>query len=150
MRLSQIVFSVFLLDQVTKYAVVSSMHLNESIPIVKHIFHLTYILNPGAAFGMMEHSRLFFITMACVVLAAFYVWRRVILREPLWGQYGIALFAGGALGNMLDRIRQGEVIDFLDFRVWPIFNVADIAICVGVGLVIWTMLQTEKKRRKSI
>ena len=68
------------------------------------------------------------------------------MSESRLVQLGIALFAGGALGNLIDRIRIGLVIDFFDLRIWPIFNVADIAICLGVGLILWSTIKTELKK----
>ncbi len=134
---------VVLLDQVTKSIVVSSMVEGQSIPVIHNIFHLTYILNPGAAFGMFANSRTFFMGIALLVIAIIWWFRREILAEPLCVRAGTALFLGGAIGNLIDRTKNGLVVDFLDFRIWPIFNIADIAICVGVGFIIWNLLQTE-------
>lgn len=134
---------VVVVDQLTKYFVVTHFALGESVPVVQNIFHWTYILNPGAAFGMLEGSRWLFVLIAFAVLAAVWLLRRTIVASGLLACWGTALFAGGALGNLIDRARQGLVIDFFDFRIWPIFNVADIAICVGVGLIIWSILRTE-------
>ena len=138
--------AVVIVDQLSKYIVVESMALGESIPIIEGIFHLTYILNPGAAFGMFAHSRLFFIAIAVVVIGAIAWARKEILASPWEVKCGAGLFLGGAIGNLIDRARQGVVIDFFDFRIWPIFNIADIAICIGVGLIIWNLLKTELKR----
>ena len=138
--------AVVIVDQLSKYVVVESMALGESIPIIEGIFHLTYILNPGAAFGMFAHNRLFFIAIAVVVIGIIAWARKEILASPLEVKAGCGLFLGGAVGNLIDRARQGVVIDFFDFRIWPIFNIADIAICIGVGLIIWNLLKTELKR----
>lgn len=138
--------AVVILDQFSKYIVAENMSLGESIPIIEEVFHLTYILNPGAAFGMFAHNRLFFIAIAVVVIGIIIWARREILASP-WGvKAGCGLFLGGAIGNLIDRARQGLVIDFFDFRIWPVFNIADIAICIGVGLIIWNLLKTELKR----
>lgn len=145
MKLILLAIFTIVLDQLTKYIVVERMFEGESIPIIENIFHLTYILNPGAAFGMMPHNRMFFILMAVLVLTGIWYLRKDIMESPLFVRLGTALFAGGAIGNLIDRSRQGLVIDFFDFRIWPIFNVADIAICVGVGLIIWSLLLTEIK-----
>lgn len=118
-----------------------------SIPIINQVFHLTLVLNPGAAFGMLEHNREFFIVMAIVVLLAVVFMRKKILQESFAIQMGIALFAGGALGNLIDRIQTGLVVDFFDFRVWPVFNMADIAICVGVGVMIWSIIRDEMHKK---
>lgn len=138
--------AVVILDQFSKYIVVENMALGESIPIIEEVFHLTYILNPGAAFGMFAHNRLFFIAIAVVVIGIISWARREILASPWEVKAGCGLFLGGAIGNLIDRARQGLVIDFFDFRIWPVFNIADIAICIGVGLIIWNLLKTELKR----
>lgn len=137
---------VVILDQFSKYIVVENMALGESIPIIEEVFHLTYILNPGAAFGMFAHNRLFFIAIAVIVIGIIIWARREILASPWEVKAGCGLFLGGAIGNLIDRARQGLVIDFFDFRIWPVFNIADIAICIGVGLIIWNLLKTELKR----
>ena len=138
--------AVVILDQFSKYIVVENMALGESIPIIEEVFHLSYILNPGAAFGMFAHNRLFFIAIAVVVIGIIIWARREILASPWEVKAGCGLFLGGAIGNLIDRARQGLVIDFFDFRIWPVFNIADIAICIGVGLIIWNLLKTELKR----
>lgn len=137
--------AVVILDQFSKYIVVENMALGESIPIIEEVFHLTYILNPGAAFGMFAHNRLFFIAIAVIVIGIIIWARREILASPWEIKAGCGLFLGGAIGNLIDRARQGLVIDFFDFRIWPVFNIADIAICIGVGLIIWNLLKTELK-----
>lgn len=138
--------AVVILDQFSKYIVVENMALGESIPIIEEVFHLTYILNPGAAFGMFAHNRLFFIAIAVIVIGIIIWARREILASPWEVKAGCGLFLGGAIGNLIDRARQGLVIDFFDFRIWPVFNIADIAICIGVGMIIWNLLKTELKR----
>lgn len=138
--------AVVILDQFSKYIVVENMVLGESIPIIEKVFYLTYILNPGAAFGMFAHNRLFFIAIAVIVIGIIIWARREILASPWEVKAGCGLFLGGAIGNLIDRARQGLVIDFFDFRIWPVFNIADIAICIGVGLIIWNLLKTELKR----
>ncbi|MEE0457476.1 MAG: signal peptidase II [Anaerovibrio sp.] len=132
---------VFILDQLVKHAVLVSMHLGESIPIIKEVFHITFVLNPGAAFGMLEHQRWIFIVVALLVVVLALVFYKHIQRESLITRIGAGLLLGGALGNLLDRIQSGLVVDFLDFRIWPVFNIADIAICGGVAMLIWDMWQ---------
>lgn len=134
---------VIIFDQLTKYYVVSNFYLGESVPVFENIFHWTYILNPGAAFGMFEGSRWFFVVIAIGVLVGIWYMKDEINEGGWMMQYGAALFGGGAIGNLIDRARSGLVIDFFDFRIWPVFNVADIAICVGVAMILWKVLQTE-------
>ena len=132
---------VFIIDQLVKHLVVSTMHLGQSLPVIKGIFHITYVLNPGAAFGMLEHQRRFFIlvALAAVLLgAAFY---KKLQQESFLMRSGAGLLLGGAVGNLADRIQSGLVVDFLDFRIWPVFNIADIAICAGAGILIFDIWQ---------
>ena len=134
---------VIIFDQLTKYYVVSNFYLGESVPVLENIFHWTYILNPGAAFGMFEGSRWFFVVIAIGVLVGIWYMKDEINEGGWMMQYGAVLFGGGAIGNLIDRARSGLVIDFFDFRIWPVFNVADIAICVGVAMILWKVLQME-------
>ena len=111
-----------------------------SIPVIRDIFHITFVLNPGAAFGILANQRFFFIAIGVAILvAAMYFYPR-LRRQDVWIRYGTALLLGGAAGNLIDRIRYGLVIDFFDFRIWPVFNIADIAIVVGVGCIIYAIL----------
>ena len=134
---------VIIIDQYTKYYVQSHMTLGESIPVIENIFHWTYILNDGAAFGMFAGARYIFIAIAFAVILGIYFFREDIKELGPWATYGTCLFAGGAVGNLIDRAKTGVVVDFFDFRVWPVFNVADIAICVGVGMLVWSTLKTD-------
>ncbi len=134
---------VVILDQLTKYYVVTHFAVGESVPVIANIFHWTFILNPGAAFGMLEGSRWLFVLIAVAVISGVWFMRKEIAASGVLASYGTALFAGGAVGNLIDRTLHGVVIDFFDFRIWPVFNVADIAICTGVGLLIWSILKTE-------
>ncbi|MEK6526168.1 MAG: signal peptidase II [Nitrospirota bacterium] len=135
-----------MLDQASKIQIMQTMRLHESIPVIQNFFSLTYIRNPGAAFGILASSsngfRLLFFgftSLFALVLLGTIFFR---LRHDDWiGQLSIAGILGGAIGNLLDRLRFGEVIDFLDFYVqsyhWPAFNVADAAISVGVCFLIF-------------
>ena len=143
-----VALAVVFVDQLTKLYVVAHFDVGESVPVIEEIFHWTYILNPGAAVGMLEGSRWRFVLIAIAVMAGIWYMRREIAEYGSWCTYGAALFGGGAVGNLIDRARQGLVIDFFDFRIWPVFNVADIAICVGVGCIIWSILQKEWQENK--
>lgn len=110
---------VVIVDQLTKYYVVTHFYLGESVPVIENVFHWTYILNPGAAFGMLEGSRWFFILIALVVVAGVYYLRREIMENGPFMKYGTALFVGGAIGNLIDRARSGLVIDFLILEFGP-------------------------------
>ena len=123
------------------------MALYESLPVVQDIFHITYIHNTGAAFSIMEGkiSVLIFLPMLMIVAAIVFM---IVMRKkghPLM-MTSVALIAGGGLGNLIDRIALGYVVDYLDFRVFPIFNLADIAVCVGCGLLILYVLFIDGKQ----
>ena len=124
------------LDQIVKLIVQGNMELGETIPLIRNVFHLTYIINPGAAFGIFPHQEWFFLGSVVVLYAAFFIFRSRIPAKQVYFPAGVGLLLGGALGNAIDRVRIGGVVDFFDFRIWPIFNVADIAICVGVALIV--------------
>lgn len=137
--------TIIVADQVTKYWIVQSMRLHESIPIIPNLFSLTYIRNPGAAFGLLAGSsnafRMVFFGLTSLFALALLGTILYRLPEKDWvGQVSIVGILGGAIGNLIDRLRFGEVIDFLDVYVesyhWPAFNVADSAITVGVLCLI--------------
>lgn len=133
---------IIVLDQFVKYWVVTHMLLGASIPIIADIFHITYILNPGAAFGILENQRYFFIAIALVmIIFVLYLYPR-IPRQFCLLRMGVILLVGGAAGNLIDRIRTGLVVDFIDFRIWPVFNIADVSIVIGVSIIIYSMLRT--------
>ena len=148
MYLSLIFCIILLLDRFTKYLVTTRMTEGMSIPVIDSLLHFTYVLNPGAAFGMLEHNRLFFIVLTLAVLVVIFLLRKKIAQETKTVQYGMAFFLGGAIGNLYDRINTGLVIDFIDLRIWPVFNIADIAICLGVGLILWSVVREEKQKKK--
>lgn len=136
---------IIIVDQWSKYYVQSHLVLGASIPIIPEIFHLTYILNPGAAFGLLEHQRAFFVGVAIVMLAGVGYFYRHIPPGQKMLRVGLGLLAGGAVGNLIDRIQTGLVVDFFDFRIWPVFNIADIAIVTGVGCIIYTLIFRAEK-----
>lgn len=137
--------SIFLLDRLSKCWVVNNFKLGESIAIIDGYFNFTYILNYGAAFGILEHKRWIFLAIVIFLLAATYHFRKRINEYLLIGKTGVGLILGGALGNAYDRFFDGGVIDFFDFIIWPIFNVADIAICLGVLFIAIEELELLKK-----
>ncbi len=137
--------SIILFDQITKILVQNRFQLHESIVVIEGYFSLTYILNPGAAFGFLADQNptfrmIFFAVVSVVALILLGVFFRETPEDDRMGLVAISLLFGGAIGNMIDRIRLGEVIDFLDFYIeryhWPAFNVADSAITIGITLLI--------------
>lgn len=132
---------VVAIDQFTKYIALSSMAELQSIPLIPNVFHLTLVLNPGAAFSLFANRTSFFIivTLLAVFISVYFYYKAQPNTFLL--RLGIAMQCGGAVGNLIDRIRLGRVVDFFDFRIWPVFNVADSAICVGVALICWELLR---------
>lgn len=137
--------AIIVVDQFTKVYVMQAMRLHESIPVIPNFFSITYIRNPGAAFGFLSSSSgsFRFVFFGLTSIFAMGLLGTILVRMPKhdWmGQLSVAAILGGAIGNLLDRLRYGEVIDFLDFYVsgyhWPAFNVADSAITVGVVFLI--------------
>ncbi|TCL40241.1 signal peptidase II [Anaerospora hongkongensis] len=138
--------AVVVIDQWSKYYVQTHMSLGMSIPLIPSVFHLTYILNPGAAFGILENQRTFFVIVGLLMIGAVvYLYPRIPANMRLL-RLGTGLMMGGAVGNVIDRIQTGHVVDFFDFRIWPIFNIADIAIVVGVSCIIYTLLFIAEKK----
>ncbi|AIF51952.1 signal peptidase II [Pelosinus sp. UFO1] len=140
-----VVLIVVLIDQFSKNYILVHMLPGMSIPVIQDIFHITYVLNPGAAFGLFEHQTLFFLFVAVsLVGAAIYFYPRIPKQYGLL-RFGTGLLVGGAIGNVIDRIKTGYVVDFFDFRIWPVFNIADTAIVCGVGCIIFTMIYLYKE-----
>jgi signal peptidase II len=118
-----------------------------SIPVIDNIFHITYIQNKGAAFGFLQNKIIFFIfvTIIVAVVILFLLWKTRDKSNYKLFHFSIILQLGGAIGNLIDRVRLGYVVDFLDFRIWPVFNVADIAIVSGVILLSWYVIKNPEK-----
>jgi signal peptidase II len=131
----------FLVDQGTKYLIASRMELSEQIPVIGNFFLLTSHRNSGAAFGILQNQRWFFIVITTIVVVAI-IWylQKVMKTSNKLLPLALSLVLGGAIGNFIDRLIAGEVVDFLQFNfgsyTFPIFNVADSCIVVGVGLII--------------
>ncbi|MFC1548926.1 signal peptidase II [Candidatus Omnitrophota bacterium] len=132
---------IFLLDQISKQIIVTLFQQGRSIPVIKNIFHLTLVYNTGAAFGILKaHSWLFVVIsfLAIIVINYFLLMKYDILR--LREKTALCFILAGTLGNLVDRLRLGYVVDFIDFRVWPVFNLADSFITVGVVILGWSIL----------
>ncbi len=127
------------LDQSTKWAAHAWLAPNSSLPVIPGIFHLTYVQNTGAAFGIFRGLPGLFILPA-LAISGWLILELTRRDHPPLSRLGLALMLGGAIGNLIDRVRLGHVVDFLDLRVWPVFNVADSAITIGVTVMILTQL----------
>ncbi|OIO37961.1 MAG: signal peptidase II [Candidatus Omnitrophica bacterium CG1_02_46_14] len=139
---------LFVLDRLSKLLAVASLSEGESRPVWLGVFHLTRVNNTGAAFGMLKQNTglLTLISIVCVVGITGILVKDFSKKSPSGRarvsksfslrNLALAMIAAGAAGNLYDRIRYGYVIDFLDFRVWPVFNIADSSICIGIFLMI--------------
>ena len=140
-----IVSAILVLDRLTKFLVSNELNLNNSIPLIKGILYISLVHNRGAAFGFLKNQLPLFI--ATSLIAIILIWRA--LKSNRYSKaYTIALslILAGALGNLIDRLLYGYVIDFLDFRVWPVFNVADSAITIGAIILGWSILFNKEKK----
>lgn len=135
-------------DQGVKFLVQSLMYEGQTVPVLGSFFHFTYILNPGAAFGLFAYKTWMLICLAGLVIAAVIIFYRRIMEQAAVIRLALALEMAGTMGNLLDRLRLGYVVDFLDFRIWPIFNIADIAIVTGVGLLFYYLIFLDEKADK--
>lgn len=138
-----IALAVFLLDQLSKYALESAMQPGQQIPVLGQIMSLHLRFNTGAAWGMLAGETLWLTVVSGLMLVGLLIsgaWARTM--APLM-RIGLPLLAGGAAGNFLDRLRTGAVVDFIDFHVWPAFNVADIAIVCGAILICYHLIVSE-------
>ena len=140
------------LDQVSKLAIDRSMQLHQSFPVIDGIMNVTYVRNRGAAFSFLSEAswRLpFFVVVTLIACAVIVVALRRMAADQTLGQLAVSMVFAGALGNLIDRIRVGEVVDFIDVYWrqyhWPAFNVADMFICVGVALVLLDMIRTPQE-----
>ncbi|KQN97621.1 signal peptidase II [Paenibacillus sp. Leaf72] len=144
---------VFVVDFITKKIIATQLNLGDLISVIGNFFYITSHRNKGAAFGILQEQRLFFIVITIVILAAI-IWYIQTTRKlgKVWLLTGLGLVLGGAFGNFLDRAMYGEVVDFLLFNFgsysFPIFNVADSAICVGVALILIDALLTSKQEKQ--
>ena len=133
---------VVLVDQATKAFFIRFLSETPTLPVIPGIFHLTLLRNPGVAFGLLRGYSLP-VSLATVVILLSLLWiifQRFQSQQPSL-MVSLGLILGGAVGNLIDRIRFGGVTDFLDFRMWPVFNVADSCITIGAVLMAWELLQ---------
>ncbi len=167
---------IVLLDQISKLIVVNTIELHENIPVIKDVLHFTYIENRGAAFGMLSDQRWVFMVISVVAIAAvfFFIWKEK--PRSMWIKTCLGFIVGGGIGNMIDRIFRGSVVDFIDaafvqyphpsfdggFKLtmtdFPIFNIADCFITVGCAVLVVYLLffelpaeaKLEKKAKKAV
>lgn len=156
MRFYVVALSVILLDQASKLFIQATIPLGHSIPVIPDLFAIVHVLNPGAAFGLLAarssaFRNPFFVGISILAIGFIIYYRHRGLRSHSLASIALSLILGGALGNLVDRLRLGMVVDFLDVHYfqyhWPAFNVADSAITIGVSLMLLEMILDEKRGR---
>lgn len=130
------------LDRWTKVWAMSWLEPHGPLRLTR-FFHLTYVENTGAAFGIGRARNGFFVALCLGLLGGLFYMQRAWPKSNRWLAVGVVLVATGALGNLYDRLAYGYVVDFLDFLVWPVFNVADSCVCVGAGCLAWGLRKEE-------
>lgn len=139
-------------DQLTKLLIFGWLEAGESYPVLPGFFHLVHWHNTGAAWGLFQGGNFILAVISLLTLVALVVFRRSLALDQPGHAVLVGLIAGGIVGNLIDRLRVGHVIDFLDFQIagyhWPAFNVADSAICIGVALYVFVSWRAEAKAGK--
>ena len=145
-----------LLDQISKIYIDTTFELYQSLTVLENFFHITYLRNPGAAFGILSDSAIrvpFFVSVSLLASLGIIWYLRKIDSNDHWQHFALGLIFSGAVGNLIDRVRLGEVIDFLDVHWyqyhWPAFNVADSAICVGVTIMLLCSWREERLKKSA-
>jgi signal peptidase II len=138
-----VLLGIFIADRMTKIWAMERLAPRIGLPLLP-FFHLTYVENTGAAFGIGRSRNGFFVILTLTLLGILFFMRRRWPRGDCWLESGFLLVAGGAVGNLYDRLAYGFVVDFLDFRVWPVFNVADSCVTVGACCLAWGLSRLEK------
>ncbi|MGD0152637.1 MAG: signal peptidase II [Thermacetogeniaceae bacterium] len=139
--------TILAVDQFTKWIVTTHFTPGESITVLPHFFLLTYVANPGGAFGIMAYHTDKFVVLGILLVVVMVAAHFFLGKTSLALNLALAFLTGGVLGNLVDRLRTGYVIDFFDFRVWPVFNVADTFICIGTALLIYILLFSRSSRK---
>ena len=141
-----------LADQISKTVIRSTMTLYESITVIPGFFHLTYITNDGMAFGINFPFGIYIFSAISIILTIilfYYLW--TIRYESILIRSGVAMILAGAIGNLIDRLLLGEVVDFLDFMIgdlhWYVFNFADSYVTIGMGIILYDSIILEKNRQ---
>tara|TARA_B100001964_G_C13741683_1_gene383422 strand:- start:80 stop:529 length:450 start_codon:yes stop_codon:yes gene_type:complete len=126
---------VIVVDQITKLVVRNTFELKQSLPVIKGFFHLTYTLNTGSGFSLLKDQNTALIWVSILILCIILYYYDKISDNKVTA-ISVALIVGGAIGNLIDRLILGGVIDFFDFIIWPVFNIADSAITIGVFILL--------------
>ena len=129
-----------ILDQALKSWIRTNMTIGQSIPVIQNIFHITYIENLGAAFGILANQRILFLILTALITGIMVYLYLNLRNKKSVAALSLGLVISGAIGNFIDRFIQGTVTDMFDFRIWPVFNIADICICIGIALLCYILI----------
>lgn len=142
-----IIVGGILIDQLTKILSTVYLQPKDSVPIIKDVLHLTYVRNPGAAFGMLADNRWIFMTLSTVAILAMGIYLFAGMSENKLYSISLSIIISGGIGNMIDRVALGYVVDFIDFCLidFAVFNGADSFVCVGAGMLILALILDLKK-----
>ena len=138
---------ILFLDRLTKILTLKFLFAKGSVALFPFL-SFTYVENTGSAFGMFQNANLLLLIVNFIVLALMFKWRKDIFVLGNFAKYGYLLIFAGAIGNIYDRIMLGHVVDFIDFHFWPVFNIADSAICVGAAMIAISILKEKKRSNK--
>ena len=131
-------FSIVLLDQLTKHLVEANISYGHAVPVLAGFFDISHVHNTGAAWGMLQGLNHWLVALSFIMVAMLIIFRRHFITDSRLSKVAAGMIIGGIIGNLLDRLRNGHVVDFLDFHwgehAFPAFNVADSAICIGVAI----------------
>ena len=142
-----VALAVFAVDQLLKLWVVQTIPVWSLSPSFARLFKITFVTNSGTAFGMFPQLGNMFMIIAVVVISAIIIFHRQLPVDKGWVRLSLGLMLGGALGNLTDRLSRGYVVDFIDIAFWPIFNLADVAIVLGVMILSYVMWREEQAAR---
>ncbi|HAH21082.1 MAG: signal peptidase II [Omnitrophica WOR_2 bacterium GWF2_43_52] len=141
---------IIILDQISKAYISRNLLVGQSLPVLRNIFHITLVHNTGIAFGLLKGYSIFFVVVSLFIIA--FITRELMVghtRNCLAKGIALSLLLGGACGNLLDRLRYGYIVDFLDFRIWPVFNIADSAITIGIMMVAYLVWKKSPRHQSS-
>lgn len=143
------IIGIWIIDRFLKVLIQTNFIPGETLIVIPKVFHLTFVLNPGAAFGLMAGQTWIFVVTAFIVIGGVIYGQFRIQRSEMFTRLAIGMIGGGALGNLYDRLVIGRVVDYLDFRIWPyVFNFADSMIVIAVGLLMLLIYRGENAQGK--
>ena len=148
MSLTLATILVFFSDWLSKFLVQRNLSPGESYPLLNNVLSITHLRNPGAFFGFLsEQSALLISVNFGIIILVAIIWLKV-MRGQWQYEVSLGMILGGVLGNLWDRIGHGVIIDFVDFHFWPVFNLADVFLCIGVGIIVFRLIKSELRWSK--